>query len=462
MSASTGVGGTGAVAASVADEIRATVALAVPLALTQLGQIAMFTTDLALIGRLGDDYLAAGALAHTVLFVAFLTGMGIVSAVAPLTAQAVGAADERRVRRSLRVGIHAAVFAFVPILAAIFVYAEGALVVLGQDSAVAADAARYLSTLSLSLLPAWIFMALRGYMSAVGSAQPGLWIMAAAIPVNFALAYALIFGAFGLPEWGLVGAGAATTIVNAVMCVAAAFVVMRVPDYSRYEPFARIWRPDWEQFGRLMVIGLPIAGAMTLEHGLFTASNLMAGAISVSALAAHQIALQIASIVFMLPLGIGMAGSVRVGLPYGRGDWGGVRRAGWVALGLGVVTAVISLMATIAFAQWLPQFFLGPRAADNAATFDLAAVLMVYAAAFFVVDGLQAVCAGVLRGVNDTRVPLVFSAISFWLIGFPVAWVMAFTLDFGVRGVWIGLLVSLTAYAALLIWRFSALSRPGR
>lgn len=448
-------------AATVRSEVVATVRLAVPLALTQLGQIAMFTTDLALIGRLGDEFLAAGALAHTVLFAAFLVGMGLVSAVAPLTAQALGARDAQMVRRSLRVGIHAAILLSIPTVGLILGFAQSALVALGQDGAVAANAARYLTSLSWSLAPAWVFFALRGYMSAVGSAQPGLWIMAAAIPVNLALAYVLIFGAFGLPALGLVGAGIATSVVNTAMCVAGAVVVARVESYGRFDPLVRLWRPDWGQFGRLMAIGLPIAGAMSLEHGLFTASNLMAGAISVPALAAHQIALQVASIAFMLPLGIGMAASVRVGLPFGAGDAGDVRRAGFVALVLGAGVALISLMATVALANWLPAFFLGAKGPGNAATYALASALMVYAAAFFIVDGLQAVCAGVLRGINDTRAPMVFAALSFWGVGFPACWAMAFWLDWGTRGIWLGLLASLAVYAAFLIWRFERLSRTG-
>lgn len=440
-------------------EVAETLRLAVPLALTQLGQIAMFTTDLALIGRLGPEYLAAGSLAHTVLFAAFLVGMGIVSAVAPLTAQASGAGDERMVRRSLRVGIHAAFVVAIPTIWVVYAFAEPMLVALGQSPAVAADAAVYLSSLIWAVLPGWIFLALRGYMSAVGSAQPGFWIMAAAVPLNLGLAYVLIFGGFGIPAMGLIGAGIATTAVNTLMCIAAGWVVSTSPSYARFEPLVRIWRPDWEQFGRLFAIGLPIAAAMSMEHGLFTASNLMAGAISIPALAAHQIALQVASIAFMLPLGVGMAASVRVGHPFGARDMAGARRAGFVAIGLGLAVTVITMLATIATAGFVPAFFLGEATPDNEATFQLASALMVFAAAFFVVDGLQTICAGALRGLNDTRMPMIYSAISFWLVGFPACWILAFTFDYGPKGIWVGLLISLTCYAVLLAARFERLSR---
>ncbi|MEM7774400.1 MAG: MATE family efflux transporter [Pseudomonadota bacterium] len=440
-------------------EVVETLKLAVPLALTQLGQIAMFTTDLALIGRLGDTYLAAGALAHTVLFATFLLGMGLVSAVAPLTAQAVGAGDDRLVRRSLRVGIHAALALAVPTIALVQIYSEPMLVALGQVPAVAKDAAVYLSSLIWAVVPGWVFLAMRGYISAVGSAQPTLWITVAAIPLNLALAYVLIFGGFGIPALGLVGAGLATTIVNTGTCLAALWVVTRWHTYARYEPLVRFWRPDWAHFAKLMIVGLPIAAAMSLEHGLFTASNLMAGGFGVPQLAAHQIALQFAAIAFMIPLGIGMAASVRVGLAFGAGNPASARRAGFVALGLGVIVTVATMIATIAASSIVPMFFLGAETEANRATFQLASALMIFAAAFFIVDGLQTVAAGALRGFNDTAVPMLLAAFSFWGIGFPASWYLTYTLDFGVRGIWIGLLIALACYAASLIWRFELMSR---
>ncbi|MEO0729754.1 MAG: MATE family efflux transporter, partial [Pseudomonadota bacterium] len=311
----------------VSDEIRRTLRLAFPLALTQVGQVAMFTVDLMLIGRLGDTYLAAAALAHTVLFTAFIFGMGVTSAVAPLTAQAVGAGDVTMTRRSLRVGLHASVLIALPIIA-LQIYCEPLLLLFKQPPEVAALAVMYLSTLAWSVLPAWIFMAFRGYMSALDVPNPGLWIMLAGVPLNAALAYVLVFGAPGIPALGLIGAGIATTAVNILMCLAAIIVVMRHQTLSAAHPFERLWRPDWAQFAVLFAIGLPIAVTMTFEHGLFTAATLMAGALGATALASHQIALQVATLVFMLPMGFGLAASVRVGERVGARDWVGARRAG--------------------------------------------------------------------------------------------------------------------------------------
>jgi len=333
------------------------------------------------------------------------------------------------------------------------------LIRLGQVPEVAARAGTYLSTLAWSVVPAWMFMAARGFMSALGAPNPGLWIMLAGIPVNAALAYVLIYGLGPIPALGLIGAGIATTTVNIAMCAAAAWVIAVMPRFAVHEPLVRLWRPDWEHFGKLIWVGGPIAVAFTLEHGLFMAATLLAGAISASALAAHQIAIQVASIIFMLPLGIGMAASVRVGEPFGAGNIARARRAGWVAISLSVALAVVTTIATIGGRDLVPVFFLGAVKPETADTHTLAALLMVYAAAFFVVDGIQCVANGALRGINDTRVPMLFALASFWLIGFPVSYVSAFTLGLGAPGIWIGLIAGLTVYAVFLVARFRALMR---
>ncbi|MEO1265702.1 MAG: MATE family efflux transporter, partial [Pseudomonadota bacterium] len=434
-------------------EARISFALAVPLVLTQVGQVAMFTTDLMLIGRLGDTYLAAGALAHTILFSAFIFGMGIMSAVAPLTAQAVGARDAVMIRRSLRVGIHAAIaigFPFVGLQLA----AEPILLAIGQAPETSALAGTYLYGLAWSVVPAWIFFAMRGYMSALDRPQPGMWIMLAAIPLNVALAYLLIYGGLGLPALGIIGAGIATTIVNVLMCIAAAAAIRADRHLNQYEPLVRLWRPDWEQFRSLFVIGTPIGAAFFMEHGLFAIAVLFAGLISTAALASHQIAMQMASLAFMVPLGIGQAAAVRVGYWYGARNPVAAQQAGWVGLTLTAVSTTIVMIAAWATAGHIPELFLGAETPDNADTFRLAPTLVIIAACFFVIDGLQCVTCGILRGYNDTRPLFFYSTFSFWVVGVPVLWLLAFTFGFGAPGLWVGLTLALLVYAALLIRRF--------
>ena len=231
-------------------EFAETVRLAAPMALTQLGQIAMMTTDLILMGRLGDAALAAAALAHTVLFAAFTLGMGLVSAVAPLTAQAYGARTPRMVRRSLRVGLWAAFMLGVPVTWVQF-RGEAILLALGKAPEAAALAGRYLAGMAWVIMPAWTFMALRNFMGAVNRPEPALWITLAAIPVNAALASALIYGVLGLPGLDLMGAGLATTIVNLGMCAAAIWIACTRRPFRKYRVLGRFWRPDWSLFAKL-------------------------------------------------------------------------------------------------------------------------------------------------------------------------------------------------------------------
>jgi MATE family multidrug resistance protein len=437
-------------------EIGDTIKLALPIALTQLGQIAMMTSDLALIGRLGDKAVAAAALAHTVLFTVFVVGMGIVSAVTPLAAQYFGAREPRMVRRALRVGLWASVILGVP-LTLVQLWGGELLLALGQVRESAELAQRYLDGIVWCTVPAWFFMALRNFMGAVNRPEPGLWITLVAIPVNAVLGYALIYGAFGLPRLELLGAGLATTIVNIGMCIAAIWVCYARRPFRKYRVLGRWWRPDWTLMRQLIVVGAPMSGGFLLEYGVFAAAAQLMGWIGTQALTAHQIALQIAAIMFMVPFGIGMAATVRVGHAVGEGDAAASRRAGLVAIALGILfMAMMTLLVTLT-REWLPLLFLG-RDAPDPGTVALAGSLLVVGATFFIADGTQTVAAGALRGLNDTRVPLLFAAVSFWLIGFTACWVFGFTLALGAYGIWIGLSVGIAAYAVLLTWRFHRLT----
>ena len=398
-------------------ELGETVRLAVPMALTQLGQVVMMTTDLILIGRLGDTALAAAALAHTVLFVAFTMGVGIVGAVAPLAAQAFGARQPRMVRRALRVGLWASLLLGVPLTLLQF-RGTDILIALGQAPESATLAGRYLMGMAWAIVPGWTFIALRNFMGAVNRPEPALWITLVAIPTNGVLAYGLIYGAFGLPALDLLGAGLATALINVGMCAAAIWIAYTRRPFKKYRVLGRFWRPDWPLFGKLLVVGLPISGALLLEYGLFAAAALLMGRISTAAVAAHQIALQTAAVLYMVPFGISMAATVRVGQAVGRRDAVATHRAGFVAIALGgafmaTMTLLISLVR-----HSIPPLFLGADAAQAAETLALAATLLVFAASFFITDGVQAVAGGALRGLNDTRVPLLFSALSFWAVGF--------------------------------------------
>src|SRR5438445_4671576 len=370
-----------------AHELTETLKLAVPIALTQLGQIAMMTTDLALIGRLGDEAVAAAALAHTVFIVPFPFGMGLMSAVAPLAAQAFGARNPRLVRRALRVGLWAALLISLPMML-LPLYGEHILLMLGQAPATAHLAQQYLQGLAWGITPALWFLAIRSFMGAVNRPEPGLWITLAAIPANAVLVYLLIHGELGLPRLELFGAGLGSTIIDFGMLLAALWIAYGRRPFRKYHVLGHVWRIDWTLLRQLIVIGAPISIAFLLEYGLFAAAALLMGLIGTTALAAHQIALQIAAILFMVPFGIGMAATVRVGHAVGRGDAPAVRRAGFVATGLGLVFMAAMTLAVVVGRFEIAQIFLGE---STDATAQLTAMLLLVGSTFFIADGVQTV-----------------------------------------------------------------------
>jgi MATE family multidrug resistance protein len=434
-----------------------TLKLAAPMALTQLGQIVMMTTDLALVGRLGEEAVAGAALANTVYFVTFTLGMGVVSAVAPLAAQAFGARDPHRVRRALRVGLWAALLISLPMMA-FPIYGEAILRMLGQAETPARLAQQYLFGLVWGATPALWLLAIRGFMGALNRPQPVLWITLAAIPANALLVYLLIHGELGLPPLGLFGAGLAHSMVNFAMFLAGLwFAVFRRP-FAKYRVLGHVWRIDWTMMRQLFAIGAPISIAFLMEYGMFSAAALLTGLIGTAALAAHQIALQVTAILFMVPLGIGMAATVRVGHAMGRNDAAGVRHAGLVAAWLGILLGAGLTLLVIVGRFAIARFFLGATSGSADATLELAATLLLVGATFFVTDGLQSIMAGSLRGMKDTRIPLMFAAVSYWLIGFPAAWGLAFPAHLGAVGVWIGLSLGTLVYATLLVLRFFRLA----
>jgi MATE family, multidrug efflux pump len=440
------------------QEVFDTLRLAWPIALTQLGQVAMMTSDLAMIGRLGDEAVAAASLAHAVLFTVFVFGMGVVSAVAPLAAQGFGGRNPRRIRRATRVGIWAAVLLGIPLSFCQF-WGEEILIALGQTRPAAALAERYLAGLTWCLVPAWVFIALRGFMGAVNRPQPALWITLAAVPANAVLAYGLIYGVAGLPKLNLFGAGLATTIVNLLMCGAAIVIAQTQRPFRKFQVFGQFWRFDPQIMAKLLVIGLPISGAFVLEVGLFASAALMIGQFGTQALAAHQIAVQTAAIMFMVPFGISMAATVRVGHAVGRRDPAGTRRAGFAAIAMAAVFMGAMTLLVLLGRYELPHAFLGAGSEDTRETVDLCALFLVCGAAFFVFDGIQTTATGALRGLNDTRVPLLLAFIGFWIVGFGGAYLFAFAAEWGPVGIWIGLSLGLTLFALLVMGRFHFLTR---
>ncbi len=445
-----------------AAELRATLALGWPLILTNVAQNALMTSDVILMGWLGSDALAAGALGTNLYFAFLIFGIGLVSATSPLIAEELGRRRHsvREVRRTVRQGFWAAITVAIPIW--IVSWNGGALLLaMGQEPNLARDAGEYMRALQWSLLPFLFYLVLRSYLSALERPGWALVIGVLAVPVNLGAAYCLMFGTFGLPRLGLVGAGYGTVISSTFMFLSLAVVISLDRQLKRYHLFGRFWRADWPRYRTLWRIGVPIGLTLAFEVTIFNAAALFMGRIGASELAAHAIALQIASFCFMVPFGFSQAVTVRVGRAFGAQDPEGVSRAGWTAFALGVgfmgFTALLMLFAP----HLLLGAFLDLSDPKNAPVVQFALSFLVMAAIFQLADGAQAVGAGMLRGLQDTRVPMIYAAFGYWGVGLPLGVALAFGTSLRGVGIWIGLATGLGVVAVLMLWRWLRRERLG-
>ncbi len=439
-----------------AVEVGATFALAWPLILTNLAQHGLNAVDVVLLGWLSAEALAAGALAHNLYFAFMIFGIGLVTATAPMMAQELGAKRHsvREIRRTVRQGFWIAAAFTLPVWAVLW-NGEAILLRLGQDPVLAAGAGAYLRVLQWGLLPFLIYLVLRSFVAALGRPGFALAVCAAALPINAGLAWGLIFGRLGLPQLGLIGAGIATAIVSGFMALGLAVLILRDRRMRRYHVFGRFWRVDGPRFSRLLRLGLPIGATLAFEVTIFNAAGLVMGTLGTPELAAHTIALQVAALSFMVPLGISQAATIRVGHGVGRGDPAGVARAGWTAFAMG--TGFMALMALVMLAVPGPLVgaFLDATNPANAVVIGHALTFLMFAALFQVVDGAQAVGAGMLRGLGDTRVPMLYAALGYWGVGAPLGLVLAYATPLRGSGVWIGLASGLAVVAVLMLVRWT-------
>ncbi len=433
--------------------MRATIAFGVPLVGAQLAQMAINTTDVILVGWLGTTELASVVLATQMFFLVFIFGSGFTSAVVPLVAQALGHGDSRSVRRSVRMGLWI-VLAFGVLTAPILWFSGPILLALGQQPDVAVNAQSYLRIAQWGIFPALGLMALRSFVTGLEKGAIVLYVTIVMFCINAIVAYLLIFGHFGAPEMGLHGAAIASVAANLFGFVVALLYVESQPKMRAYEIFVRFWRPDWGMVREIVVLGLPISFTILAETSLFSAASLLMGMIGKLELAAHGIALQLAAIAFMIPLGLSQVATVRVGLADGRGDLLGVKRAAIAVLVISVLFTAIGSVLYATIPHFFGNLFLDTRKQDAATVLEFAVPLIMIAGAFQLVDGLQAVGSGLLRGLKDTRIPMVLALIAYWPIGFSCAWIFGFPLGFRGEGVWFGFVTGLAAAAALLCGRF--------
>ncbi len=445
-----------------AEEARATVRLSYPLVLTNLAQALIHATDVVLLGWVGASTLAAGTLGVNIFTPFLIFGMGLMTATAPMIAREIGrrASSVRDVRRTVRQAMWAAVIVSL-IGWAVLWHAEQLLVLLGQDRNLAREAAKFVRAVQWGLLPFLWFVVLRSFVSGLERAQWVLAIGAAAVIFNAVVNYGLIFGRLGLPQLGLSGAGIGSALTNALMFLGLAAVVVRDRRFRRYRLFGHFWRPDWKRFADVWKLGLPIAVTLALEVTVFNAAVFLMGWFGTAALAAHAVALQLAALTFMVPLGLSQAATVRVGLAAGRGDPAGIARAGWTAFALGTGFMALTGIVMVAMPDLLVGLFLDPAVPENRPVMALAVSFLMVAALFQVVDGAQAVGAGMLRGLHDTTLPMIFAAFGYWVVGIGVGWWLAFEAGMGGVGIWLGLATGLAVVSVLMLWRWMARGRLG-
>ena len=435
-----------------------TLALGLPLIGAQLAQHGIHLTDVVIIGRLGTRELAAMVLAAQFYFTIFIFGSGFTAAVVPLAAQAFARNDVQQVRRSVRMGLWA-VLGFSVLAMPVVLHAETVLMAAGQDPEVSRLAAGYLHIAGWGMFPALAFMVLRSFLSAVARAGFILYVTLIVLVVNAFFAYGLVLGHFGLPALGMAGAAIVALGVNILSVVLTIWYIEAVPELRRFEIFVRFWRPDWHMLKEVVGLGLPIGLTILAEVSLFTVASLLMGWIGTAELAAHGIALQCASVAFMIPLGLAQAATVRVGIAAGAGDRVGMIRAAWVVVIISAGCAIIGGLLFALFPAFFAGLFLDRSKEDAAAVLAIATTFVIVAGVFQLVDGLQAIGAGLLRGIKDTRMPMVLALVSYWGIGFLLAYILAFPMGFGGIGIWLGFVFGLIAATVLLLGRFAVLAR---
>ena len=431
---------------------RALARLGLPLIGAQLAQMAIHATDIAMVGRLGILEIGATTLATQYFFVIYMFGAGFLIAVSPLAAQAFGEGDEVGVRRATRMGLWIAIIYSVltmPLLLAV----KPLLLSLGQQPANVALADDYMRVAFLGLLPALLFVAMRSFLSAIDRSGILLWASIAAVLLNGALNYVFIYGNFGAPQMGVQGAALASVGTNIFIAGAVMLYAKIEVRAKTFSVFLRLWRADWPVFGSLLALGLPISLTIIAEVGLFQAATLMAGTLGEVPLAAHGIVLQLVSFAFMIPYGLSAALTVRIGAETGAKRSHDVRRAALAGLYVVIAWSLIALALFVLFPRPLIGIFLPQSDPAFAATMAIAVTILAIGAAFQLVDGLQAAAAGSLRGMKDTRVPMLIAIGSYWLIGVPFAYLTGIVWNYGIAGIWGGLAFGLAAAAIMLVAR---------
>ncbi|MDQ2064971.1 MATE family efflux transporter [Xinfangfangia sp. CPCC 101601] len=442
------------------SQAKATLILGLPLVGSHLAQIALHVTDTVMMGWYGVVPLAAVVLGTSFFFIIWVLGAGFSKAVMPMVAGALARGDETQVRRDTRMGLWLSILYGVATYP-LFYWSGNLLSFLGQQPDVVEIAAEFLQIAGLGMVPALCVAVLQSYLAALGRTQAVLWVTLAAVGLNAMLAYALIFGHWGAPELGATGAAISSVTVQTASYLLLWAYAAWLPALRKFHLFQNFWRPDWAAFGQVQRLGWPIGLTSLAEGGLFAASALMMGWVGTHELAAHGIALEAASIAFMIHMGLSSAGTIRVARFHGTGEAQELRRAALVAILLSTAVAVLVVTLFLSVPGLIIGIFLDETKAGSAEIMRFGVQLLAFAALFQLADAMQVIALGVLRGLQDTRVPMVLAALSYWVIGIPISYVLAFQMGMGGAGLWLGLVIGLTVAAGSLLARFWLLAPKG-
>ncbi|MFB2935844.1 MATE family efflux transporter [Aerosakkonemataceae cyanobacterium BLCC-F154] len=439
---------------SITSEIRATLRLGIPLAAAQLAQSLTAFVDTVMMGLLGSQTIAAGGLGAVTFTILLLVSSAIVSAVSPLVAEAYGANQIQMVKCVVRQGLWLAIIFGIPISLIVF-YGKSLLLLFGQDANTVAITEKYLQAIAWGVVPAIAFAVLRNFVSGVSQPRPIMVIVICGTFLNIAANYVLMFGKLGLPALGLAGIGWGSTLSFWSMLIALIVYINSEATLKKYNVFSKLHQFNKQVFGEILHIGLPIGMLTAVEAGLFTVTTFIMGMLGTTTLAAHQIALQTAATTFTVALGISFATTVRVGQEVGQKNVKGSRLAGYVGISLGGI-----FMAFMGILFWLmPEtivsLYLDINNPANTEVVNQAKALLKVAAFFQIADGIQVTAVGALRGLKDTRIPMLIGIFAYWCIGLTSGYLLGLKLGFGGVGLWWGLALGLAVASIILTWRFS-------
>jgi MATE family multidrug resistance protein len=438
---------------AVREQVKTTFLLAYPVMLSQLGQVAVGVADSMMVGRLGALELAASSLANSIFFVVLMFGIGISMGLTPLVSNAYGKGKTNQIARLFSNSLLINFLAGIALFGLVLLFSQN-LSLLNQPKEVADLALPFLLIITASLVPLMVFQAFKQFVEGLSQTKQAMFITIAANLVNVFLNWLLIWGYWGFPELGFLGAAWATLISRVLMMVLMGAYVLYSKRYADFGLRILRFKPNWTLCQRILKIGVPTGFQFIFEVSAFSAAAIMMGWISVNALAGHQIALNLASISYMMATGLATAGMIRVSHYIGKEDFKGMREAGMVAFGM-----VATFMFACALLFFVLRFFLPTLYIDDPQVISLAASLLVLAGLFQLSDGIQVVGLGVLRGLEDVKVPTVVTFLAYWGLGLPLGYFLAFTMGFAEKGIWIGLLIGLTITAGLLLYRFDQLSK---